>query len=76
MRAALRACYAQREFEHAPGEHLRLYAAETRALAASVRLPALLSPLREKLAEKLYEVMTDAGTALAREAARATYKDS
>jgi len=49
---------------------LRLYAEETHALSHSVRLPGLLAPLRERVAQRLLEAMSGAAAGLAREVAR------
>lgn len=66
-RSAIRAVYSRVEFERLLQDLLRLYALETRALSRSLRLPALLVPLRERLAKSLYEVMNDTATRLAQE---------
>ncbi len=73
LRAALRAAYPQPDLERLLRELLRLYAVETRALSRSVRLPALLAPLRERAAQNLSETMDDAARHLAGELARAAY---
>ncbi len=73
-RAAIQAAYPRAELEHAIAEMLRLYARETQALSHSLRLPFLLSPLRDQLARALYEVMTEAAAGLAREAAGVVYR--
>ena len=46
LRAALRASYPQPELERDLCDILKLYALETNALSRSVRLPAVLTPLR------------------------------
>lgn len=74
IRAALRASYAQPEFERDLHEMLKLYALETNALSRSVRLPALLTPLREQLAGGLYRVMNAAAIQLASDLARVVYR--
>ena len=53
LRAALRASCSQPELERDLCEMLKLYALETNALSRSVRLPAVLTPLRERLARGL-----------------------
>jgi hypothetical protein len=53
---------------------LDLYAQETRALSRSVRLPAVLAPIRERAAKHLASVMSEAGTRLASELARGIYQ--
>lgn len=73
LRAALRATYPQPELERFLHEILRLYALETRALSRSVRLPALLAPLRERAAQSLAEIMDDTARRLAGDLARAAY---
>jgi hypothetical protein len=40
---------------------------ETRVLSRSVQLPALLVPLRERIAQSLYETMSDVARRLAGE---------
>jgi hypothetical protein len=53
---------------------LKLYALETNALSRSVRLPALLTPLRERLARGMYSVMNAAAMQLARDLSRVVYR--
>jgi len=74
LRAALRAAYTEPDFERILHEMLRLYAIETRALSRSVRLPALLAPVQDRVAQRLFGIMEDAGGRLARELARAVYR--
>ncbi len=74
IRAALRASYPQPELERDLHEMLKLYALETNALSRSVRLPALLTPLREHLAGGLNRVMNAASAQLARDLARVVYR--
>ena len=74
IRAALRASYLQPELERELYDMLQLYALETNALSRSVRLPALLTPLRERLARGMYSVMNAAGVQLARDLSRAVYR--
>jgi hypothetical protein len=45
-------------------EMLQLYAEETQALSHAVRLPGLLAPLRERMAQRLREAMTRAARTL------------
>jgi hypothetical protein len=45
-------------------ELLQLYAEETQALSHAVRLPGLLAPLRERVAQRLREAMTRAARTL------------
>ena len=74
IRAALRASYPQPELERDLHEMLKLYALETNALNRSVRLPVLLTPLRDQLASGLHRVMNTAATQLAGEVARFVYR--
>jgi hypothetical protein len=74
IRAALRASYPQPEFERDLHEMLKLYALETNALSRSVRLPVLLTPLREQLASGLHRVMNTAAMQLARDLSRDAYR--
>jgi hypothetical protein len=64
----VRASFTAGELERMVFEMLRLYAEETQALSHSVRLPALLEPLRERLAQRLHEAMSDAARSLTRTA--------
>jgi hypothetical protein len=75
VRAALRAAFGQVELEHLMRELLRLYAEETRLLSHSVRLPTLLVPAREKIAQKLLHTMGEVGARLAGDLARLVYHD-
>jgi hypothetical protein len=63
----LRAAYPRADLEHLLHELLRLYAQETQALSRSLRLPALLVPLREGIARNLYQIMNAAAIRLARD---------
>lgn len=74
IRAALRAAYPQPEFERDLHEMLKLYAQETHALSRSVRLPLLLTPLREQLAGGLHRIMNTAALQLARDLSRVVYR--
>ena len=74
IRPALRAAYPHSDLERDLHEMLRLYASETNALSRSVRLPALLTPLREQLARGLYSVMNTVAAQLARDLARVVYR--
>ena len=56
------------------GDLLRLYAVETRMLSRSVQLPALLVPLRERIAQSLFETMSDAARRLAGESSVAVFR--
>lgn len=74
LRAALLVSYSQPELERELYEMLRLYALETNALSRSVRLPAVLAPLRERLARGLHNAMNDAATRLAGDLSRIVYR--
>jgi len=74
LRAALQASCAQPDFERDLHEMLKLYAMETNALSRSVRLPALLTPLREQLARGLSRIMNAAALQLARDVSRVAYR--
>ena len=74
IRRVLRASYPQPELERDLHELLKLYALETNALSRSVRLPALLTPLREQLAGGLHRVMNATAMRLARDLARDVYR--
>lgn len=74
LRCALRACYVQTELEHLVREILWLYAQEVLVLSRSVRLPSLIGPIREMLAQRLVRTMNDAAAHLAKRAARAVYR--
>ena len=70
----LRTAFSKDEFGRRMLELLELYARETQTLSRSVRLPALLEPVRERLAQGLLRGMNDAATRLAGELARAVYR--
>ena len=74
IRRILRASYPQPELERDLHEMLKLYALETNALSRSVRLPVLLTPLREQLASGLYRVMNATAMRLASDLARDVYR--
>jgi len=74
IRAALRASYPQPELERDLHEMLKLYASETNALSRSVRLPALLTPLREQLARGLHRVMNAVALQLAHDVSHVVYR--
>jgi len=73
-RAALRACFTRAELEALVREDLRLYALETRALSGAVRLPAILRPAREAIAERLLAIMQASASELARDAAERVFR--
>lgn len=70
----LREAFAAAELERRLFEILRLYAEETQALSQGVRLPRVLAPLRERIAQRLREAMLRAAKALSRAAAVAVQK--
>lgn len=74
LRAALRASYPQPEFEREMGQILQLYARETDAVSRSVRLPLLLTPLRDQLTRGVTRVMSDTALRLVRDLSRAVYR--
>lgn len=64
----LRDAFVPGELERRLFEMLQLYAEETQALSHSVRLPGILAPVRERVAQRLREAMTHAARTLARAA--------
>lgn len=74
LRSALPGVYAEARFQALVLEVLSLYAREIQALSHSVRLPALLAPLRERLARALLDLMSAASARLAGEVTRALYR--
>lgn len=69
LRTALAEVFPETELERLMFELMVLYARETQVLGESVRMPALLSPLRRRVLAGLYETMEKTAQALAREAA-------
>ena len=74
LRSALLGSYSQPELERELYDILRLYALETNALSRSVRLPAVLAPLRERLASGLYGAMNTAAARLVSDLSRIVYR--
>lgn len=74
VRAAVQASYPRAELERLFLDLLRLYALETRVLSRSVRLPVLLAPIRERVAQSLYGIMNDTAKRLAGELADVVYR--
>jgi hypothetical protein len=70
----MRDAFAAGELERRVLEMLQLYAEETQVLSRSVRLPGVLEPLRERVAQRLRDAMTHAARTLARDAGRLTRK--
>ena len=60
----LRAAFAHGEFERRLFDMLQLYAEETQALSHAVRLPGILAPVRERVAQRLREAMDQAARTL------------
>jgi len=73
LRAALRASFSQVDLERLLRELLRLYAEETRLLSHAVRLPTLLVPARETIAQKLLHTMDEVAARLASDLGRVVY---
>ena len=69
LRAALAETFPEAELERLLFDLMVLYARETQVLGESVRMPALLSPLRRRVLAGLFETMEKTAQALAREAA-------
>ncbi len=73
LRGAMHATFSREEFGQLLYELFRLYAEETRSLSRSVRLPRLLVPLRERIAQELFNVMLRVARPLAVEIAAIAY---
>jgi hypothetical protein len=65
----VREAFSAEQLERRLFDMLKLYAEETQALSHSVRLPGILAPLREHLAQRLREEMVSVARALARDVA-------
>ena len=74
LRWALQAGFTEPDFEQLMKDLLQLYAEETRALSASVRLPSLLAPVREHVAERLFTTMSSVALMLSSELTRTVYR--
>ena len=74
LRGAMQATFSQDEFGQLLNELFRLYAEETRSLSRSVRLPGLLVPLRELIAQELLNVMLRVARPLALEIAAIAFR--
>jgi len=70
----VRDVFARSELQRRVREILQLYAEETAALSGSVRLPAVLEPLRERLSQRLRDAMERAARSLVRGAHAAGQK--
>ncbi|MBX9811054.1 MAG: hypothetical protein K2Y16_05515 [Burkholderiales bacterium] len=79
-RAACQQQHSGHSCQHSRGKAVqarhdqRLYALETRILSRSVRLPALLAPVRERIAQSLHGIMNDTAKRLAAELAGVVYR--
>ena len=74
LRGAMHASFSREEFAQLLSELFRLYAEETRSLSRSVRLPRMLVPLRELIAQELLNVMIRVARPLAVEIAATTFR--
>ena len=74
LRGAMQATFSQDELGQLLIELFRLYAEETRSLSRSVRLPGLLVPLRELIAQELLNVMIRVARPLALEIAAIAFR--
>lgn len=74
VRAALQGAYTRVELERFLADWLRLYALETQLLSRAVRLPAILVPVRERIADGLFRIMQESGARLAHAAAAGVYR--
>jgi len=74
VRAAMQASYPRVELERLLLDLLQLYALETRILSRSVRLPTLLAPVRERIAQSLQGIMNDTAKRLAAELTSVVYR--
>lgn len=70
----LRDAFGKEELERCLLKVLELYVQESLMLSHVVSLPALLEPVRERLARSLYGVMNEVTTRLASEIADAVYR--
>ncbi|MDI6747052.1 MAG: hypothetical protein QMD17_07885 [Rhodocyclaceae bacterium] len=73
-REALQASFPRVELQQLIHDLLRLYALETQALSRSLRLPALLVPLRDGIARNLYRIMNEVGGRMARDLVVTVYR--
>ncbi len=74
LRGAMQASFSREEFAQLLDQLFRLYAEETRYISRSVRLPALLVPLRELIAQELLAVMNRVARPLALEIAATVFQ--
>lgn len=73
LRGAIKASFSRDEFAQLLDQLFRLYAEETRYISRSVRLPVLLIPLRELIAQELLNVMIRVARPLALEIAATVF---
>jgi hypothetical protein len=76
LRAAMQSTFSRDELAQLLYELFRLYAEEARCLSRSVRLPRLLTPLRELIAQELLSVMLQVARPLALEITTAAFLPS
>ncbi len=74
LRHALSGAFAPPDAEALLLELLDLYARETQALGRSLRVPALLAPVRDRLAQTLAHALREASVQVARDAVRRVYR--
>jgi hypothetical protein len=72
--AAMRASFSREELAQLLDELFRLYAEEVRSLSRSVRLPGLLVPLRELIAQELLTSCCGSHAPLALEIAATVFR--
>jgi hypothetical protein len=70
----MQAIFSREEFAQLLDQLFRLYAEETRYISRSVRLPALLVPLRELIAQELLAVMNRVARPLALDIAATVFQ--
>lgn len=76
LRGAVQASFSRDEFAQLLEQLFGLYAEETRCISRSVRLPMLLIPLREFIAQELLKVMLRVAQPLALEIAAAVFQEA
>jgi hypothetical protein len=74
LRDAMHATFSREEFAQLLYQLFRLYAEETQSLSRAVRLPRLLVPLREMIAQELFNVMLRVAQPLALEIAATAFR--
>lgn len=74
VRTAIRASYGRADLERLLLDLLRLYALETQVLSRAVRLPALLTPLRDRIGQGLARIMNETARRLAYNLAGMVYR--